>query len=97
MTFAFVNRGDKTKRRAILSEDAPKPIGPYSQAILTGNNLYVAGQVGLDPKTGKLDSTGIEGETRQALKNIYSILLAADMNMTHIVKTTVYLKSIKDF
>jgi len=95
--FAFTPKGDKTKKRTILSEDAPKPIGPYSQAILAGNTLYVAGQVGLDPRTGKLDSSGIEGETRQALKNIYAILLAAEMNMTHIVKTTVYLKNIKDF
>lgn len=95
--FISATSGDKSKRKAILTEDAPKPIGPYSQAILAGNNLYVAGQIGLQPASGKLDSTGVEGETRQALKNIYAILQAADMNMTHIAKTTIYLKNMKDF
>lgn len=94
---AFTNRGDKSKRQIIFTENAPKPIGPYSQGILVGGTLYVAGQVGLNPVNGKLDSTGITGETQQALKNIYHILLAADMNMTHIVKTTIYLKNVKDF
>ena len=94
---AFTVRGDKSKRQIIYTENAPKPIGPYSQAILVGGTLYMAGQVGLNPKTGKLDSTGIEGETRQALNNLYAVLLAADMNMAHVVKTTIYLKNIKDF
>ncbi len=96
-TFAFINKGDRTKRKVIFTENAPKPVGPYSQAMLIGNTLYVAGQIGLDPKTGKLDSAGIQGQTRQALQNIYSVLQAADMNMAHIVKTTVYLKNIRDF
>jgi 2-iminobutanoate/2-iminopropanoate deaminase len=95
--FAFVNHGNKSKRKIIFTENAPKPIGPYSQAIFAENTLYVAGQVGLNPATGKLDSTGVIGETQQALKNIYAILQAADMNMTHIVKTTIYLKNVKDF
>lgn len=94
---AFVGRGDKSKRKVIFTEEAPKPIGPYSQAILTGNTLYVAGQVGFNAKTGKLDSAGVQGEARRALQNIYNILLAANMNMTHIVKTTIYLKNIRDF
>lgn len=97
LAFAFAGKGDKSKRKVIYTEDAPSPIGPYSQGILTGNTLYVAGQVGIDPATGKLDSTGVEGETRQALKHIYSILLAADMNMSHIVKTTIYMRNIRDF
>lgn len=94
---AFVGRDDRSKRKVIFTEEAPKPIGPYSQAILTGNTLYVAGQVGLNPKTGKLDSAGVQGEAHQALQNIYNILLAANMNMTHIVKTNIYLKNIRDF
>ena len=95
--FAFTYQQTKTNRRQIYTEDAPKPIVPYSQAILAGNTLYVAGQIGLDPASGKLDSTGVEGETRQALKNIYAILQAAGMNMTHIARTTIYLKNMKDF
>ena len=94
---AFSTRGDKSKRKIIFTENAPKPIGPYSQAVLVGETLYMAGQVGLNPATGKLDSTGVEGETRQALKNLYEVLLAADMNMAHVVKTTIYLKNVKDF
>jgi len=97
VALAFTEKGNKIKRKVIFTEDAPKPIGPYSQAILTDGTLYVAGQVGLNPANGKLDSTGIAGETRQALKNIYAILLAADMNMAHIAKTTIYLKNIRDF
>jgi 2-iminobutanoate/2-iminopropanoate deaminase len=97
LSTAFIAKDDKPNRKVIFTEDAPQPIGPYSQAILAGNTLYVAGQVGLNPATGKLDSTGIAGETRQALKNIYAVLLAANMNMSHIVKTTIYLKNVKDF
>ena len=88
---------EKEKKRAILTKGAPQPIGPYSQAILAGNTLYISGQVGINPVTNKLDSTGIEGEARQALQNIYSILLEADMNMTNIVKASVYLRNVKDF
>ncbi len=95
--FAFIGKGDKSKRQIIYTENAPKPIGPYSQGILVGGTLYLAGQVGLNPVTGKLDSTGVEGEAKQALQNLYSVLLAGDMNMTHVVKTTIYLKNVKDF
>jgi 2-iminobutanoate/2-iminopropanoate deaminase len=94
LTFSFVV---KEKRKVIFTPNAPKPIGPYSQGILTGNTLYVAGQVGLNPSTGKLDSTGIEGETRQALKNISAILEAAEMTIANVAKTTIYLKNVKDF
>lgn len=94
---AFTFKGNKIKRRVIFTEAAPKPIGPYSQAILVENTLYVAGQVGINPVSGKLDSSGIEGETRQAMQNVYSILLAAEMNMTHIVKTSIFLRNVKDF
>lgn len=94
LTFAFIS---KEKRKVILTPEAPKPIGPYSQAILTGNTLYVAGQVGFNPATGKLDSTGIEGETRQALKNISAILQAAGMTLADVAKTTIYLRNVKDF
>ncbi|HXB41608.1 MAG TPA: Rid family detoxifying hydrolase [Bacteroidia bacterium] len=95
--FAFTTNGNKSKHKIIFTENAPKPIGPYSQAVFVENTLYLAGQVGLNPATGKLDSTGVVGETQQALKNIYAVLQAADMDMTHIVKTTIYLKNIKDF
>lgn len=94
IAFAFVG---KEKRKIIFTADAPKPIGPYSQGVLAGNTLYVAGQVGFNPATGKLDSTGIEGETRQAMKNISAILQAAGMSTADVAKTTIYLRNVKDF
>jgi len=96
--FSFsVNPVEKIKKKIIITKDAPQPIGPYSQGILAGNTLYCAGQVGLNPTTGKLDSTGIVGETEQILKNLKAVLLAADMDFTDVVKTTIYLKNVKDF
>src|SRR6185369_14296588 len=95
--FVNASNGTGSKRKVIFTTEAPKPIGPYSQAILTGNTLYLAGQVGIDPASGKLDSTGIEGETRRALKNLTAVLQAAGMNMSHVTKTTIYLKNVKDF
>ena len=81
----------------ISTDKAPAPIGPYSQAILTGNTLFVSGQVAIDVSSGKLDTTGIENETKRTLQNILAILDTARMNMGNIVKTTIYLKDMNDF
>ena len=81
----------------IFTDKAPKPIDPYSQGILTGNTLFVAGQVAIDPITGNLDTNGIENETKRVLQNILAILDAAKMDMKNIVKTTIYLKDLSDF
>lgn len=83
-------------RQVILTDMAPKPIGPYSQAILSGNTLYVAGQIGLKPD-GLLDSSSIENETTQVLNNIKAVLEAAKMNMKNVVKTTIYVTDLKNF
>ncbi len=94
MAFAFA---DKTPgREIILTKNAPAPIGPYSQAIKVGNTLYVAGQVGFTPE-GKLDSTSIETEVTQALNNIKAIVEAAGMSMQQVVKSTLYVKDLKNF
>ncbi|MBI4429474.1 MAG: RidA family protein [Ignavibacteriales bacterium] len=85
-------------RHRILTEKAPSPIGPYSQAILVdGKFVYTAGQVALDPKSGALVEGGIMEQTRQAIKNIEQVLLEAGSSLASVVKTTVYLKDMNEF
>jgi len=84
------------KKQVIFTDKAPKPIGPYSQAIKTGNTLYVAGQIGLNVD-GKLDSTSIENETTQTLSNIKTILEAAGMTFKNVVKVTIYVTDLGNF
>ncbi|SFF51310.1 Rid family detoxifying hydrolase [Thermoflexibacter ruber] len=86
-----------TERRIIYTEKAPKPVGPYSQAIFKNNTLYVAGQLGIDPKTGLLVGDSIDVQTRQALENIKVIVEEAGLRLSDVVQTTVYLKNINDF
>ncbi len=83
-------------KKIINSKDAPKAIGPYSQAILVGNTLYVSGQLPIDPKTNTMPNT-IEEQTRQALDNILNIVHEAGFELTDIVKCQVYLKDLNDF
>jgi 2-iminobutanoate/2-iminopropanoate deaminase len=81
----------------VHTDRAPKPIGPYSQAIKANGNLYLAGQVALDPKTGELTGSDIKQQTERVMENIKGVLEAAGSNLHHVVKTTVYLKSLNDF
>lgn len=83
--------------KVISTEQAPRAIGPYSQAIRFGNLLFTSGQLGLDPATGELVSGGIEAETRQVLTNIKNVLLAAGSGLENVVKTTVFLKDMAEF
>ena len=84
--------------KRILTDKAPSPIGPYSQAILVdGKFLYTAGQVALDPKTGKLVEGDIKVQTRQALKNIEQVLIAGGASFESVVKTTVFLSDMNEF
>lgn len=84
-------------KKIIHTNNAPNPIGPYSQANQVGNLLFTAGQLGLDPKTNDLVRGGIEAETHQALTNIKHILEEAGSSMERVVKTTVYLRDMNDF
>jgi 2-iminobutanoate/2-iminopropanoate deaminase len=93
--FSFTDNKPR-ERKIILTDKAPKPIGPYSQAVMVDNTLYVAGQVGFT-LDGKLDSTTIETEVHQALKNIKAIVEAAGMNMQQVVKSTLYVKDLKNW
>lgn len=82
----------------ILTEKAPKPIGPYSQGIIVdGKFIYTAGQVAIDPATNQLLEGDIKVQTRQVLKNVEAILTAAGASMNSVVKTTVFLKDFNDF
>lgn len=82
---------------AIHTEKAPAAIGPYSQAVLVGNTIYVSGQIPIVPEKGGLIEGGIEAQTRQSLTNISNILSAAGFSMKNVVKTTVLLADIADF
>lgn len=84
--------------RAVSSPDAPKAIGPYSQAVRAGNVLYLAGQIPIHPKTGELlKDAPIEAQTRLVLDNLKAVLAADGMTMANVVSTTVYLKDLNDF
>jgi 2-iminobutanoate/2-iminopropanoate deaminase len=84
-------------KQIIVSDKAPKAIGPYSSGVKSGDLIFTAGQVGLDPQTGEVVPGGIESETRQAIKNIQYILEAAGSNLNQVVKTTVFLRDMNDF
>jgi 2-iminobutanoate/2-iminopropanoate deaminase len=84
-------------KKAIQIPGAPAPIGPYSQAILQGNTLYVSGQIPLDPFTGNIVIDSIENATHRVLKNISALLNEAGMELTDIVKCSIFLKSMDDF
>jgi 2-iminobutanoate/2-iminopropanoate deaminase len=84
-------------RKVIHTEKAPKAVGPYSQAISTGNLLFTAGQVAIDPRTAKLVEGGIKEQTRQVMENLKAILTEAQTGFSKVVKTTVFLQDIKTF
>jgi 2-iminobutanoate/2-iminopropanoate deaminase len=84
-------------RKIIATQYAPQAIGPYSQAIQSGNFLFVSGQIAIDPKTGALVEGDIEAQTEQVLKNIAAIIEAAGMTVQNAVKCTCFLKDMNDF
>ena len=84
-------------REVIASDLAPLAIGPYSQGIRFGHFIFTAGQVGIDRSTGELVAGGIEAQTRQALTNLRHVLQAGGSELSRVVKTTVFLKSMEDF
>ncbi|MGX7106314.1 RidA family protein [Hutsoniella sourekii] len=82
--------------KALNSNLAPDAVGPYSQAVRTGNLIYLSGQLGLDKETGELQE-GIEAQTHQAFKNISYVLASQDLDLSHVVKVLVLLADINDF
>jgi 2-iminobutanoate/2-iminopropanoate deaminase len=84
-------------KKVIQTENAPKPAGPYSQAIKVNKFLFVSGQVAIDPKEGKIVADDIRGQTARVMENIKAILQAAGYNFNDIVQSNVYLSSMKLF
>ena len=84
-------------RNAVLTEQAPKPLGPYSQAIIEGEFIFVAGQGCANPLTGKLERGDARSETKRVFENIRAILQAAGASLDDVVKCNVYLRDINDF
>ena len=81
----------------INSKNAPAPIGPYSQAVLSGNTLFASGQIAINPATGELEMSSIEVETEQVMQNIKAVLEKADMTFENIVKCSIFLSSMDSF
>jgi 2-iminobutanoate/2-iminopropanoate deaminase len=84
-------------REAVSTSNAPKAIGPYSQAIKANGFVFISGQVAFDPATGNLITGGIQEQTEQVMKNLSAILEAAGSGWDKVVKTTVYLKNMSEF
>ena len=84
-------------KKIITTTEAPSPIGPYSQAILINGTLYTSGQIALDAKTGELVLDTIQLETKKVMENMRAVLKAADMTFENVVKTSIFLSSMKNF
>ncbi len=85
------------KKEIINTTHAPKPIGPYSQAVLAGNMLFVSGQIAINPETNQMVTSNIEDETKQVMANIKGILKEAGLDFGDIVKTTIFVKDLNNF
>jgi len=81
----------------ITTSAAPAPIGPYNQAVLTGNMLFISGQICIDPTTGNLKNKDIQEETHQVMHNLKAILQQAGMDFSQVVKTTIFLTDMHQF
>ena len=84
-------------KEIISTENAPSAIGPYSQAVRTGNMVFVSGQIPIDPATGNFVSDEVAAQTEQVLKNLSAVLEAAGSSLNNVVKTTVFLADMNDF
>jgi len=84
-------------KKIIKTSKAPAPIGPYNQAILTGNTLYTSGQIAINPKTGELNITTIEEETTLVMENMKAVLAAAEMTFEHVIKTSIFISDMSNF
>ncbi len=83
--------------KSISTEEAPKAIGPYSQAVRAGDMVFLSGQIPLDPATGALVTSTIEAETQRVLENLRAVLAAAGCTFANVVRTTIYLTDMNDF
>ena len=84
-------------RKIIETASAPAPIGPYSQAVLAGNTLYVSGQIAINPETGELENESLEAETHRVMKNMLAVLKAANYTIDDVVKCSIFIMDMNDF
>ncbi|HAI43835.1 MAG TPA: reactive intermediate/imine deaminase [Maribacter sp.] len=84
-------------KKIINTENAPAPIGPYNQAILSNGTLYISGQIPINPKSGVLVSGDIKLETKQSMENLKAILTEAEMTFEHVVKSSIFLSDMNQF
>ncbi|TET27729.1 MAG: hypothetical protein E3J73_02045 [Candidatus Bathyarchaeum sp.] len=84
-------------KKIVFTENAPKPVGPYSQAVISGDFVFVSGQIPIDTKTSKVVDGGIEAQTVQVLENLKNILESINLTLNDVVKTSVFLSSFSDF
>ena len=84
-------------KEIINTSSAPAPIGPYNQAVIAGDTLYISGQICIDPATGNLKNRDIQDETHQVMQNLRNILTEAGMNFSNVVKTTIFITDMNQF
>ena len=84
-------------KKVIYTKNAPEAIGPYSQAILSNYTLYTSGQIAINPVSGDLIMDSITNETHQVMKNLQAVLEAAEMNFSHVLKCTIFLKDMNQY
>ena len=84
-------------KKIITTNNAPAPIGPYNQAILVNDTLYLSGQIGLDPRLMKIVEGDIKKETEQVMENLKNVLEAAEMTFNHVIKSSIFLSDMEDF
>lgn len=95
MSFSLCSRA--IEKQIILTVNAPKAIGPYSQAVLVGNVLYLSGQIAIDPKSGKMNHSSIQGQTEQVLENIGEVLKASGFSFNNVVQSQIYLTDLNHY
>lgn len=84
-------------KKIITTKDAPAPIGPYNQAVLSGNTLYTSGQIALHPETGALVMDDISTETKQVMENMKAVLAAANMTFENVIKSSIFISDMNNF
>jgi 2-iminobutanoate/2-iminopropanoate deaminase len=94
---SYTKTYNKQMKKIITTTNAPAPIGPYNQAVLAGNTLYISGQIPIDPKTGDLVSGDIKKETEQSMQNLKAILTEAGMTFENVVKSSIFVKDMHQF
>jgi 2-iminobutanoate/2-iminopropanoate deaminase len=85
------------EKKVVLTDKAPKSVGPYSQAVTAGNMFFASGQLGIDPATGKMAEGGAKEQAQQALKNISALLEAAGLSLNNVVQVQIFLADLADF